>query len=118
MLKLYAYTGCSTCRNAVKWLRAHGIDFKEIAIRETPPSEAELHVALDERGGELRTLFNTSGLDYRAQGLKDLLPGMAKADALALLGKNGNLVRRPFAVLADGRTLVGFKEQEWHAALC
>ena len=46
MLKLYAYSGCSTCKNALKWLKAHAITFEEIAIRETPPSLAELKAML------------------------------------------------------------------------
>ncbi len=117
VLKLYAYSGCSTCRNAVKWLRSSGIEFVEIAIRETPPTVAELSSALAERAGDVRLLFNTSGLDYRSLGLKDKLPGMSQKDAVALLASNGNLVKRPFAVLPNGKTLVGYKANEWEAAL-
>lgn len=117
-MKLYAYQGCSTCRNAVKWLRAHDIAFTEIPIRETPPSMAELRVMLKAHDGQLRLLFNTSGLDYRALGLKDKLPGMSTDEALQLLTENGNLVKRPFAVDAKrGVHLVGFREDEWVKAL-
>ena len=42
MLKIYAYSGCSTCKNALKWLKQHAIAFEELAIRETPPSLAGL----------------------------------------------------------------------------
>ena len=38
MLKVYTYQGCSTCRNAVKWLKSQSIEFAEIPIRETPPN--------------------------------------------------------------------------------
>lgn len=118
MLKLYAYQGCSTCRDAVKWLKQHDIAFTEIAIRETPPSLPELRSALAARDGDVRRLFNTSGLDYRALGLKDKLPSMTREAALELLSKNGNLVKRPFAIDAKGTvSLVGFKETEWAAAL-
>ena len=118
MLKLYAYQGCSTCRDAIKWLRQHDIAFNEIAIRDTPPSVAELRSALDAAGGDLRRLFNTSGLDYRALGMKDKLPSMDLKAALKLLSENGNLVKRPFAIDAtEGIFLVGFKEAEWSAAL-
>lgn len=118
MLKLYAYSGCSTCRNAVKWLKQHDVPFEELAIRETPPSLAELKAMLAARGGEVRALFNVSGLDYRGLGLKDKLPGMSADDALKLLSENGNLVRRPFAIDAKNKVhLNGFKEAEWQAAL-
>lgn len=118
MLKLYAYQGCSTCRNAIKWLARNGIAFEETAIRETPPSVAELRLMLDGSGGDLRRLFNTSGLDYRALGLKDKLPAMTADAALKLLSTNGNLVKRPFAIDATRKIfLTGFKEDEWRAAL-
>ncbi|MDB6139245.1 MAG: arsenate reductase and related [Verrucomicrobiaceae bacterium] len=117
MLKLYAYQGCSTCRAAIQWLKAHHIAFEEAAIRETPPTVVELKAMLAARGNELRPLFNTSGLDYRAMNLKDRLPTMSEAEALALLSENGNLVKRPFALDSSaGVFLAGFKEAEWQAA--
>jgi arsenate reductase len=118
MLKVYAYSGCSTCKNAIKWLKGRGIAFEEIAIRETPPAVGELKGMLVAQGGELRRLFNVSGMDYRSLGLKDTLPGMSTEEALGLLAGNGNLVKRPFALDAGKKVfLVGFKEGEWEAAL-
>ncbi len=118
MLKAYVYQGCSTCRNALKWLMSHQIDFYEIPIRETPPKMSKLQSMLKAKGGYVRTLFNTSGLDYRALGLKDTLPTMPPSEALKLLAKNGNLVNRPFMIdERQGVYLTGFKEAEWQAAL-
>lgn len=118
MLKVYAYTGCSTCKNALKWLKAHAMTFEEIAIRETPPSLAELQAMMAAYEGDLRRLFNVSGQDYRNLGLKDKLPAMPVDAALKLLAGNGNLVKRPFAIDAKSQVhLVGFKEDEWQAAL-
>lgn len=116
MLKLYTLSNCDTCRRATKWLRANGIEFAERAIRETPPSAAELRAALAALGGERRRLFNVSGRDYREQKIADRLPAVADADAIALLAANGNLVKRPFAI-GDGMVLVGFDEKAWAAAL-
>ena len=118
MLKVYAYSGCSTCKNAIKWLKQRGIEFEEVAIRETPPVVGELKGMLVAQGGELRRLFNVSGMDYRSLGLKDTLPGMSVEAALELLAGNGNLVKRPFVVDAGKKVyLVGFKEEEWEGAL-
>ena len=118
MLKVYAYQGCSTCKSALKWLKARSIPHQEIPIRETPPTVPELHVMLKAKAGDLRPLFNTSGQDYRALGMKDKLPGLTPAEALAMLAANGNLVKRPFALDEDaGVHLVGFKEAEWEAGL-
>jgi arsenate reductase len=116
VLKLYTLATCDTCRSAAKWLRAHGVAFEERAIRETPPTLAELRAMLAARGGELRPLFNTAGRDYRAQGLAEKLPGLAPAAALTLLAGNGNLVKRPF-LIGGGVALAGFDEAAWAAAL-
>lgn len=116
MLKVYTYAKCDTCRKAVKFLRAHEVKFEEVPIRETPPSRAELRAMLTARGGEIRKLFNTSGQDYKAQGLSTKLPGLSEDEALALLEGNGNLVKRPFAI-GGGVHLVGFDEKAWSEVL-
>ena len=116
MITIYCYEKCSTCRDALKWLNVRGIAHHVKAIRETPPSAAELGNALKFYGGDLRKIFNTSGMDYRALGLKDQLPTMTESQAFALLGSNGNLVKRPF-LIGDGKVRVGFKAAEWQQAL-
>jgi arsenate reductase len=100
----------------VKWLRAHDLVFEERAIRETPPTVAELRTMLKVQSGELRKLFNTSGRDYREMKLGETLPTLSEAAALALLAGNGNLVKRPF-LLGEKTGLVGFDEKTWAAAL-
>jgi arsenate reductase (glutaredoxin) len=114
---VYTYANCDSCRRAVKWLRGRGLEFSEKPIREKPPSVSELKVMLAAQGGDLRKLFNTSGLDYRAQGLGEKLPTLSEAAALALLAGNGNLVKRPFLLGAGGIGLVGFNEAVWSATL-
>jgi arsenate reductase (glutaredoxin) len=115
MLRIYTYRNCSTCQAAVRWLRANGSEFEERAIRETPPTRKELQTMLAAQGGNLKRLFNTSGLDYRAMKLGEKLPGLSEAEAFALLEQNGNLVKRPF-LLGPGIGLVGFKLEGWAEA--
>lgn len=115
-LKLYLLSNCDTCRRAVKWLKARAISFEERAIRETPPAPAELRAVLTARGGDMRRLFNTSGRDYRDRGLGEKLSSMSEPEAIALLARNGNLVKRPLLV-GDGVALNGFDEAEWTKAL-
>lgn len=112
MLTVYAYEKCDTCRKALKWLTANGVSHQVKAIRETPPTKSELKSALAAHGGDLRRLFNTSGVDYRAMGLKDRLPTLSEAEALELLSSNGNLVKRPF-LIGNGVSLVGFQPEAW-----
>jgi len=117
MLKVYTYANCDTCRKAIKFLKAHALDFEALPIRETPPTRAELEGALAACDGEIRRLFNTSGQDYKAMGLSAKLPGISKAGAIKLLAGNGNLVKRPFLIAGQGVHLVGFDEARWRAAL-
>ncbi len=111
-LRVYAYAGCDTCRKALKFLAGRGVAHEVIAIREQPPTVAELRRMLGHVGGDVRRLFNTSGQDYRAMNLKATLPKMSEDEALTLLSKNGNLVKRPFALGAK-HGVVGFKLDEW-----
>lgn len=116
MLTVYAYQKCSTCRNALRWLDDRGIPHQVKPIRDTPPTVAELETALAAHNGDIRKLFNTSGTDYRALGLKDRIASMSAPEALALLSQNGNLVKRPFAI-GDGAALNGFKQALWESTL-
>lgn len=112
MLKVYEYKNCGTCKNALKFLDAHKIPYQKIAIRDTPPTKAELKRMLGYVAGDIKKLFNTSGLDYKAQNIKDKLPKLTENQALDLLASNGNLIKRPF-VLGDQMGCVGFKEEIW-----
>ena len=114
-LRVYAYEKCDTCRKALRFLRDREIAFELVPIREQPPTKAELRTVLG-HVGQLRRLFNTSGGDYREMGLGEKLPGMSEEEAIALLARHGNLVKRPFVIGKDWGT-TGFKEDEWAAKL-
>jgi arsenate reductase len=60
----------------------------------------------------MKRLFNTSGLQYKALGLKDKLPTMSEDECLKLLATDGMLVKRPLLV-DENSVLVGFKQEEW-----
>lgn len=117
MLKIYTLAQCSTCRDATKWLRTHKLEFDERAIRETPPPLTELRAMLAAQGGNIRKLFNSSGLEYRALKLSEKIPAMSEPEQLALLAGNGSLVKRPFLLGPGGVGLVGFDPAKWAAAL-
>lgn len=84
------YPKCSTCQKAKAWHARSGLPLKRF--------------------------FNTSGLQYKALGLKDKLPTMTEDEQLALLATDGMLVKRPLLV-ADDFVLVGFREKEWEERL-
>ncbi len=115
-MKIYTYANCDTCRKALKYLDAKGVARQELPIREQPPTPAELKRMLAVYGGDVRRLFNVSGRDYKALDMKAKLPKLTAEQALELLSKNGNLVKRPF-VLTETGGAVGFKEEEWDVLL-
>lgn len=110
------YPKCSTCQKAKKWLDANGIAFEERHIAEDNPTAEELAAWQAKSGLPLRRFFNTSGMKYRELALKDKLPAMTDEEQLSLLASDGMLVKRPL-LITDSTVLVGFREQEWAAAL-
>lgn len=112
-MKLYQYPKCSTCRKAVKFLNENNIEFTSIDITQKPPTKAELNSMLASYDGQLRKLFNTSGMQYRELNLKQELPLMTTKQAIDLLAGNGKLIKRPFLLNADKQGIVGFKEADW-----
>lgn len=109
---IYVYGKCSTCKAALLFLKNHKVSFTEKEISKEPPSFGELQQMLDYQNGNLKKLFNTSGLLYKEMGLKDKLESLSIDKAFALLNQHGMLVKRPF-LLGDDFGLLGFKEIEW-----
>ena len=115
-MKVYEFKNCSTCKSALKFLDAKGIEYESRPIVDQPPTKTELKKMLgflEAAGGTFKNLFNTSGEQYRALGISEKLKaGMTATDAIDLLAKNGKLIKRPFALAEDGG-VVGFKEDTW-----
>lgn len=113
---IWVYGGCGTCRKALAWLRARGVEVEVVDLVVTPPT-AEVLRGLHARSGRpLAHFFNTSGQSYRNGGFKDRLGTMSEDEQLAALAADGMLVKRPILDLG-GRVLVGFREAEWNEAL-
>ena len=111
MLLLH-YPKCITCQNARKWLDVNGFSYNVRDIREENPTYDELKEWHIKSGLPLKRFFNTSGLIYKAMGLKDNLKNMTEDECLKLLSTNGMLLRRPILV-EENRVLVGFKVGNW-----
>lgn len=109
---IYIYGKCSTCKTALHYLMERGIAHTAKEITKEPPSIAELQQMLKYQNGNLKKLFNTSGMLYKEMGLKEKLEHLPIDKALELLNQNGMLVKRPF-LLEDDFGLVGFNETEW-----
>ncbi len=115
MLMLW-YPKCSTCQKAKAWLDERGLACEVRDIKSENPTAEELRRWHRASGLPLKRFFNTSGLQYKALGLKDKLPEMDEAAQLELLSTDGMLVKRPILV-GDGFVLTGFRPKEWEERL-
>ena len=107
---------CSTCAKARAFLQARGIAFTEQDIRDPNPTAEELTNWIARSGLPVKKFFNTTGMLYRSENLKDRLPTMTEDAQIALLATDGMLVKRPL-LIGEDFVLVGFHEKEWTARL-
>lgn len=110
------YPKCSTCQKARAFLDEHGAAYTLRDIKTENPTAEELRLWWEKSGLPLKRFFNTSGLQYKALGLKDRLPDMDEQAQLELLATDGMLVKRPILVGEDF-VLVGFRAAEWEQRL-
>ena len=110
------YPKCTTCQKSKKWLEENHIAYDLRDIQQEKPTYEELAEWQRRSGLPPKKFFNTSGLQYKALGLKDKLPEMSEEEQLALLATDGMLVKRPLLVGEDF-VLTGFRAAEWEARL-
>jgi arsenate reductase len=116
MLDVYQYPKCSTCRNALRWLDAHGLSYEKIDITSAPPGPKLLKEILTRAGLPVAKLFNTSGQSYREGNFKKRLETMSEAEAITALARDGKLIKRPL-VVSPKVVLVGFDAERYERAL-
>ena len=110
------YPKCTTCQKARTWLDGRGISYTLRDIKLDNPTADELRQWRQRSGLPLKKFFNTSGLQYKALGLKDKLPTMGEEEQITLLATDGMLVKRPL-LIGEDFVLVGFRQAEWEAKL-
>lgn len=108
------YPKCGTCQKAEKWLKANEIEYSYRPIKEQNPTVEELNRWIELSGLPISKFFNTSGLLYKEQNMKDKVKLLSTAELIEILASNGLMVKRPILV-ADNTVLVGFKEEQWSA---
>lgn len=113
---LICYPKCTTCQKAKAWLDGRNVSYDYRDIKLDNPTQEELSRWYQASGLPLKRFFNTSGLQYKALGLKDRLPAMTEEEQLALLATDGMLVKRPI-LITDKGVAAGFRQAEWEALL-
>ena len=112
MFTFYEYPKCSTCKKAQKWLDDQGVSYEFRDITKQNPTVAELKEWTRLSGLPLKRFFNTSGMIYRENNLKDKLGHMTEDEQIELLATDGMLVKRPL-MIGNEVVLAGFKEATW-----
>ena len=132
---VYCYNRCSTCKKAIKYLEENiekhknielelkdiiteKPDLKEmIKIIETKYNKKISEITRD----ELKAFFNTSGILYRENNIKDKIKDEKNSieDILNILISDGKMIKRPLVIVNDEEEnnnkniLLGFKEEEY-----
>ena len=130
---VYCYNRCTTCKKAIKYLeeniaRNKNIelelkdiitekpDLKEmIKIIETKYNKKISEITRD----ELKSFFNTSGILYRENNIKDKIKDEKNSidDILNILISDGKMIKRPLVIVKEGNKkdhiLLGFKEEDY-----
>ena len=113
---ILCYSKCSTCQKAEKWLKENGIEYNYRPIKEENPTAEEIADWIAKSGFPANKFFNTSGLLYKEQNIKDKIKISSEKELINILASNGMMVKRP--ILLSGNTvLIGFKEAEWNEKL-
>ena len=111
MVTVYGIKNCDTCRKALKWLKAEGIEHQFHDFRKDGLDPTSLSRWVSEVGWE--KLLNRRGATWR--GLSDEKRcGIDETKAEALMLENPMLVKRP-VFEAGNKIVVGYSAAEQQA---
>lgn len=108
-ITLYGLPQCGTCKKAMAWLDARGLDYRFVDYRAEPVDPETLRGWAAQIGWE--KLVNRASMTWRALPEARKNP-TGEADWLALVAEFPALLRRPVAVTGD-QVSVGFNEKSW-----
>ena len=101
-LDVYGMRECSTCRTALAFLDAKGIDYRFRDLKEEPVGETDVASWMASLGG-WEKLLNRAGYTWR--GLPEAeRTGLDDARAVGLALRHPSLIRRPIIRSATGIT--------------
>ena len=110
---LYGIPNCDTVKKARDWLSVRRIDYAFHDYKKAGANPAKLAAWAGAAGWE--KVLNRAGTTFRKLPEADKL-GLDAAKAVALMAANPSCIKRP-VLEHPGGVLVGFKPDEWAAAL-
>lgn len=114
MIHLYGIPNCDTVKKARDWLETQGHPYVFHDYKKEG-AEAERIAGWIAAAG-LDVVVNRKGTTYRALSDEDKARAASADTAPTLLAANPSVIKRPI-VEHDGGLLVGFKADDWAAAL-
>lgn len=114
MIHLYGIPNCDTVKKARVWLDAQGQEYTFHDYKKEGADPAKVAAWIAAAG--LDVVVNRKGTTFRALSDADKARAADAATAPALLAANPSVIKRPIAEHAGG-LLIGFKADEWAAAL-
>lgn len=106
-MKIICYSKCSTCKGVLKTMDEKNLSYELRDIKEDNPSKEEIKKWHEATDYDIKKFFNTSGMIYRQENLKDKLKDMTLDEKYEKLASDGMLVKRPILFLDDGKILAG-----------
>jgi arsenate reductase (glutaredoxin) len=107
-LKVYGIPTCGTCKRALQWLQAQGIEYEFINTKDHPPEKTAIATWVNTLGS--KPMRNTSGQSYRALG--DEKKDWTEPQWVDAFANDAMLLKRPLFVKDGTAVLVGFAASE------
>jgi arsenate reductase (glutaredoxin) len=105
-VKFFQKPTCTTCRKAKVFLEKLGAELELRNLDTERLSEAELNKLIGTQ--DHRKFLNTRNELYRTRKMKDKPP--SRVEAIKLMAKNPNLIRRPVVIRGD-EIVLGLDEE-------
>lgn len=113
-VKVYGIPNCDTVKKARGWLEAQGLGYTFHDYKKEGADPARLASWIAAAG--LDQVVNRRGTTFRKLTEAEQVAAADSHTAVALLVQHPSVIKRPI-VEHSGGVLVGFREDEWSAAL-
>jgi arsenate reductase len=113
-ITIYGIKNCDTMKKARAWLDKAGVDYAFHDYKTAGIEKDRLEKWTKKAGWE--TLLNKAGTTFKKLPDKDK-EGLSEAKAVKLMLAQPSMIKRPVLELGGGKLLVGFKPEQYQAAL-
>jgi arsenate reductase len=113
-ITIYGIKNCDTMKKARAWLEKHGVDYDFHDYKAAGIEKDKLEAWAEKVGWE--TVLNRAGTTFKKLPDKDK-EGLTEAKAIKLMLAQPSMIKRPVLELPRGKLLIGFKPEDYAAAL-